>query len=68
MPESDKTLRVEAFIPCAEVDTLYFDRPYYLTPDGEAAETAFAVIRAGLAKRDAAAIARAVLFRRLRPC
>ena len=64
VPESDKTLRV--VIPCGEVDTLYFDRPYYLTPDGEAAETAFAVIRAGLAKRKAAAIARAVLFRRLR--
>ena len=30
VPESDKTLRVEAFIPCGEVDTLYFDRPYYL--------------------------------------
>jgi len=67
VPESDKTLRVEAFISCGEVDTLYFDRPYYLTPDGEAAETAFAVIRAGLAKRKAAAIARTVLFRRLRP-
>ena len=67
VPESDKTLRVEAFIPCGEVDTLYFDRPYYLTPDGEAAETAFAVIRAGLAKRKAAAVARTVLFRRLRP-
>ena len=67
VPESDKTLRVEAFIPCDEVDTLYFDRPYYLTPDGEAAESAFAVIRAGLAKQKAAAIARTVLFRRLRP-
>ena len=66
VPESDKTLHVEAFIPCGEVDTLYFDRPYYLTPDGEAAATAFAVIRAGLAKRKAAAIARTVLFRRLR--
>lgn len=67
IPESDKTLRVEVFIPCAEIDTLYFDRPYYLTPDGEAAETAFAVIRDGLAKEKAAAIARTVLFRRMRP-
>jgi DNA end-binding protein Ku len=67
VPESDKTLHVEAFVPCAEIDTLYFDRPYYLTPDGEAAETAYAVIRAGLAKKKAAAVARTVLFRRLRP-
>ena len=50
VPESDKLLRVEAFIPCAEVDTLYLDRPYYLTPADESAETAFAVIRDGLAK------------------
>ena len=57
VPESDKTLSVEAFIPCGEVDTLYFDRPYYLTPDDEAAETAFAVIRAGLAKRKASSVA-----------
>lgn len=67
VPAGDKTLSVEAFVPCREVDTLYFDRPYYLTPDGTAAETAFAVVRAGLARRKVAAIARAVLFRRLRP-
>jgi DNA end-binding protein Ku len=66
IPESDKTLHVEAFIPCVEVDALYFDRPYYLTPDGEAAETAFAVIRAGLVRRKVAALAHAVLFRRER--
>ena len=66
-PKSDKTLRVEAFVPCAKVDTLYFGRPYHLTPDGEAAGTAFAVIHAGLAGREAAAIARTVLFRRPRP-
>jgi DNA end-binding protein Ku len=67
VPESDKTLPVEAFIPCAEVDMLYFDRPYYLTPDGDAAGTAFAVIRAGLQKRKVTAIARTVLFHRVRP-
>ena len=67
VPEGDKTLRVEAFIACDEVDTLYFDRPYYLTPDGEAAETVYGVICAGLEKKSVTAIARTVLFRRLRP-
>ncbi len=33
IPESNKTLEVDAFIPCAEVDDVYFDKPYYLTPD-----------------------------------
>jgi DNA end-binding protein Ku len=27
MPEADKTLEVEAFVPCTEVDDVYFDRP-----------------------------------------
>ena len=66
VPDSDKMLRVEAFIPCAEVDTLYLDRPYYLTPAETGAQTAFAVIRDGLAKREVVAVARTVLFRRVR--
>jgi DNA end-binding protein Ku len=66
VPDSDKVLHLEAFIPCADVNTLFFDRPYYLTPAEDAAETAFAVIRDGLAKRKVAAVVRAVLFRRVR--
>lgn len=66
VPESDKTLKVEAFIPCAEVDTVYFDKPYFLAPGDEVAEEAFAVIRDGLRDRKVAALARSVLFRRVR--
>jgi len=66
VPEGDKLLRVEAFLDCSEVDTLYLDRPYYLTPAEKGAEAAFAVVRDGLAKRKVAAVARAVLFRRVR--
>ncbi len=33
IPESNKTLEIEAFIPCSDVDDVYFDKPYYLTPD-----------------------------------
>lgn len=32
VPDSDKTLSIEAFIACEEVDDIYFDRPYYLAP------------------------------------
>ncbi len=66
VPESDKTLHLEVFVPCGAVDTLYLDRPYYLTPADTSAETAFAVIRDGLAKAKVAAVARTVLFRRVR--
>jgi DNA end-binding protein Ku len=66
IPEGDKTLQIETFIPCDSVDDLYFNRPYYLAPSGEAAGEAFAVLREGMRKQKVAAIARAVLFRRLR--
>src|SRR3546814_17037528 len=38
IPESDKTLEIEAFIPCAEVDDVSFDKPYSLTPPDRVAE------------------------------
>jgi DNA end-binding protein Ku len=66
LPAGDKTLSVESFISCAEVDTTYFDKPYYLTPGDEAAEAAFAVFREGMRKKDVAVVARAILFRRVR--
>lgn len=65
IPVSNKALEIETFIGCDETDSIYFDRPYYLAPaDKEAAET-FYLIREGLKKASVAAIAQAVLFRRV---
>ena len=65
IPESDKTLEIEAFIPCSDVDDVYFDKPYYLTPDRMGSD-AFAALRDGMRRSKVAAIARTVLFRRMR--
>jgi DNA end-binding protein Ku len=66
VPESDKTIRIEAFIDCPDVDTVYFDKPYYLAPaDGVLGES-FGVLREGMRRQKVAALARAVLFRRVR--
>ncbi|MGN7751937.1 MULTISPECIES: non-homologous end joining protein Ku [unclassified Sinorhizobium] len=65
VPESDKTLRVQAFITCDDVDKVYFDKPYYLTPDKMGTD-AFALLREGMRKKKVAAIAQTVLFRRMR--
>jgi DNA end-binding protein Ku len=65
IPESNKTLEIDAFIPCSEVDDVYFDKPYYLTPDKMGGD-AFVALRDGMKKSKVAAIARAVLFRRMR--
>ncbi|NEI73201.1 Ku protein [Rhizobium lusitanum] len=66
VPESDKVLHVKVFLACSDIDDVYFDRPYYLAPSTSASEEAFALIREGIRKMKVAAIARAVLFRRLR--
>ena len=66
VPEADKTLEVETFVPCTEVDDVYFDRPYYLARATPAGTEAFALIRDTIAKANVAAVARTVLFRRVR--
>lgn len=65
VPDSDKTLAIEAFIPCDEIDDVYFDKPYYLAPQ-KLGEEAFALLRDGMNEAGVAAIASTVLFRRLR--
>lgn len=65
IPESNKTLDIDAFISCGAVDDVYFDKPYYLIPDTPSADT-FALLRDGMKKDKVAAIARTVLFRRMR--
>ena len=65
VPDSDKTLKIEAFVPCDEIDDVYFDKPYYLAPDKMGAD-AFRLLRDGMRQAKVAALARTVLFRRLR--
>ncbi|MDX0931226.1 Ku protein [Sinorhizobium medicae] len=65
VPESDETLRVQAFITCDDIEKVYFDKPYYLTPDKMGTE-AYALLRDGMQKKNVAAIAQTVLFRRMR--
>lgn len=65
IPDSDKTLRIDAFIPCNEIDDVYFDKSYYLAPDKMGAD-AFRLLRDGMRSAKVAALAHTVLFRRLR--
>ncbi|MEO3997259.1 Ku protein [Mesorhizobium sp. CAU 1732] len=66
VPDSDKTLRIEAFIACNEIDDVYLDKPYYLTPSDRHADEAYALIRDGMKAKKVAALAQTVLFRRMR--
>ncbi len=66
VPDSDKTLAVDAFVRCREIDDVYFDSPYYLAPAGADAAEVYTVIRDGLRASQVVALARTVLFRRVR--
>jgi DNA end-binding protein Ku len=66
VPDSDKILEAEAFIRLSDIDSVYFDKPYYLAPADDEASEAFASIRQALANTETTAIARTVLFRRMR--
>ena len=62
--ESTHTLDIEKFVPLDEIDRRYFDRPYYIVPDGKAGEEAFAVIRDAMKDKGRVALARIVLTNR----
>ena len=46
--ESRKTLDLSQFVELADIDPIYFDKPYYVVPADDLAEEAFVVIREAL--------------------
>jgi DNA end-binding protein Ku len=66
MPRGDKTLTVSAFVDLTDVDDLYFDKPYYLSPSDRSADETFALVREGMRAAKVVAVAQAVLSRRAR--
>jgi len=64
--ETTRTIDIERFVDEAEIDRLYWNDPYFLTPDGEMAVEAFAVIRESMAKAKKVALGRLVMHQRER--
>jgi len=64
--ESTHTIDIEEFVPMSEVDRIYLDESYYIVPQDEVAEEAFAVIREAMRKEDLAGLAKVVVYRRER--
>ncbi len=59
--ESRHTIELTQFVDFAEIDPLYFERPYYVLPDGDVAEEGYRVIRDALKERKKAAIGQLTL-------
>ncbi|MEI9890710.1 MAG: Ku protein [Caulobacteraceae bacterium] len=64
--ESTRTLDIERFVDTDQIDRLYWNAPYYLTPDGKVAIEAFSVIREAMARSGKVALGRVVLHQRER--
>jgi DNA end-binding protein Ku len=47
-PESTRVIDLVQFTEAVSIDPIYFERPYYLAPDGAMATEAFAVMREGM--------------------
>jgi DNA end-binding protein Ku len=62
--ESTRVINVDQFVPRAEIDDLYIERPYYIVPDGQVGQQAFGVIREAIKKKGMVAIGRVVLSTR----
>jgi DNA end-binding protein Ku len=62
--ESTHTIEIEEFVPMSDVDRIFLDESFYLVPQDEVAQEAFAVIREAMRKEELAGLARVVIYRR----
>jgi DNA end-binding protein Ku len=62
--EAKRTIDIDKFVPKDEIDDLYLADPYYVVPDGEVGQQAFAVIRDAIRDEGMVAIAKVVFTSR----
>ena len=62
--ESKRIIDIDEFVPKDEIDELYLNNPYYIVPDGEVGQQAFAVIREAIRQEGMVAIAKVVFTSR----
>jgi DNA end-binding protein Ku len=62
--ESKHAIEIDEFVPKSEIDELYMRDPYYIVPDGEVGQQAFAVIREAISKEGMVALGKIVFTSR----
>jgi DNA end-binding protein Ku len=62
--ESTHTIDIEEFVPVSDVDRIYLDESFYIVPQEDVAQEAFAVIREAMKKENLVGLARVVIYRR----
>jgi DNA end-binding protein Ku len=61
---SKHTLEIKEFVPKKDIDELYLRDPYYIVPDGDVGQQAFAVIRDAIRKEGMVALGKVVFTTR----
>jgi DNA end-binding protein Ku len=64
--DSQHIIEIDSFVPREQIDERYLDSPYYITPDGQVGQDAFAVIREAMRGKGLVALGRVVLSKRER--
>jgi DNA end-binding protein Ku len=62
--ESKRVIEIDEFVPRGEIDELYMRDPYYIVPDGDVGQQAFAVIREAIRKEGMVALGKVVFTSR----
>lgn len=61
---SSRAIEVESFVPLEQVDPIYFDKTYYVEPDGTGARKPYALLRQALAGSGRVALVKVALRQR----
>jgi DNA end-binding protein Ku len=65
--ESTHTIEIDKFVPKKQLDERYFDSPYYIVPNDQVGQDAFAVIRDAMKGKGMVGVGRVVISKRERP-
>jgi DNA end-binding protein Ku len=60
-PASTKTIDIEDFVALDDIDPIYYERTYHLAPQGEAAESAYALLASVMSERGRVGIGKVVM-------
>jgi DNA end-binding protein Ku len=60
-PESTKTIEISDFVELDEIDPIYYENTYYLSPDGKAGDKAYNLLLEAMEKQGKAAVGKVVI-------
>lgn len=61
MPRSTQTIDIESFVDREQIPSVYFNKPYYVSPAGKGGQKPFALLRETLARTNKVGIAKVVI-------